>query len=346
MTELQASLLPVDCLRWNYKNMGVSRKVRHKLLFLMKPFYDFVSILNPYPNSFRNELLNKIELLKNTTHLNMGGVFIFFSDFHANYNAKHSDYVIRNIVEETDINKVFYGGDTITLSEKTLKKAIKVHNSFLKKFSFLGEKLFLIYGNHDDNTHGQKNKKAVLPFDYLAKIINNNKNITSFGKYSYYFDDDNQKTRYVCLDTGKRYLENTENEIISSVLNTVKSGWHIIILTHIVFEYIEKKYQPKEHVKSLLELFDMYNARKLGTRIECIIGAHIHNDFVSRTEGGIPIVLVDSDAYLFSTNRFVRKRMHLSEQCVTVFMPDYENNAIRTVRFGYGEDRIIKLNAV
>ena len=66
--------------------------------------------------------------------------------------------MIRRIVEETGINKVFYGGDTITLSEKTLKKAVKVHETFLKKFSFLSDKLFLIYGNHDDNSHGQKMK--------------------------------------------------------------------------------------------------------------------------------------------------------------------------------------------
>lgn len=246
-------------------------------------------------------------------------------------------------MEESSIRNVFFGGDVITLSEKTKHSAIKVFEKFERLFSFCPEHFFPIYGNHDDNSHKQKYKKEILKIDEVKNVIHKSNSMHFFSGVSYYVDDDKCKTRYICLDTGKQYAAKNELDAISSVLKNAPYGYHIIILTHIVFEFIEKKYQPREFIRNMLNLFDSYNESNANSRIECIIGGHIHNDYISSTMGGIPIILTDCDGYLFSTNRFIRKRGHLSEQCVTAIIPDYANNVIRTVRFGYGEDKTVHL---
>ena len=91
---------------------------------------------------------------------------------------------------------------------------------------------------------------------------------------------------------------------------------------------------------------DDYNADKSSSgHIEYIVGGHIHNNFISQTNWGIPIIVCDSDAYLFSTNRFVRKRGHLSEQSITAFVPNYRTCELNVVRFGYGNDIVIPLKS-
>ena len=323
--------------------MNLSRKTRHRLLFLQKPFYDLLALINPYPKTFRYELEEKLAQLKKTEHLNTGGGIVFFSDFHWDYNAKHSAYIIKRITEESYIRKVFFGGDIITLSEKTKYVAIDILRKFFHFFSFLSEPLYFIYGNHDNNSHNQKHKDEILNIGDIKKTFPKNNQMHFFSDFSYYIDDENCKTRYICLDTGKQYTTENELENISSVLKSVPYGFHIIILTHIVLEFIEKKYQPRETISKILNLFDSYNNSNTYGHIECIIGGHIHNDYVSSTKNGIPIILTDCDGYLFSTNRFLRKRGHLSEQCVNVIIPDYKNDVIRIIRFGYGDDKTIRL---
>ncbi|MBQ9494590.1 MAG: metallophosphoesterase [Treponema sp.] len=268
---------------------------------------------------------------------------IFFTDFHERYNARNSVYIIKRILTNFPASKIFFGGDAITLSEQNKKKALKVHKKFYDCFSFCADDFFFIYGNHDNNSHAQKNKNAILETNEVKNVYFKKQPCIFFGEFSYYLDDVKSQTRYVCLDTGKQYITKDEMQKITATLNSASEGFHIIILTHIVYEFIERKYQPRQYIVDMLNIFDAFNKLNSKTRVECIIGGHIHNDYVSSTSGGIPIILCDSDSYLFSANRFVRKRRHVSEQCITVFFPDYEKGVLNLFRFGYGKDLQIPL---
>ena len=322
-------------------NKRFVRKIRHRLLFLTKPFYDFLDFINPLSKAFLKEFEEKFLLLNNTIQASGGGqTFLFFTDFHERYNAKASSYIIKRIVSAFLDVKVFFGGDVITLSEKTKNLAKTSLNNFLEEFSFLKSNFYLIYGNHDNNSHQQKTSEAILKPDEIRRFISNGKKIEFFNDFSYFVDDEKFNTRFLCLDTGKQSLLQEEIQEIKKVLETCAKGFHIIVFTHIVYEFIEKSYQSRKYIKELLDLFDTHNKEGQHGKIECIVAGHIHNDFFGHTDGGIPIFIADSDAYLFSSNRFVRKRRHLSQQCVTAFVLDYEKRRMNAIRFGYGIDSI------
>lgn len=220
-----------------------------------------------------------------TIHKNRGGQFVYFTDFHYNYNARNSCQIIKRIYEKFPNTKIFFGGDVITLSEKTKKSAFLVFSRFTNLFSFCKDNFFLIYGNHDDNSHKQKNQKAAFDSSEIRNLISNGREIEFFNSYSYFIDDEKNRTRYLCLDTGKQYLTETDIAEIKHMIEDVEKGWHIIVLTHIVYEFIDKKYQSREYIKKLLDLLDNCNKSHLYGKIECIVGGHIHNDFFSETDG-------------------------------------------------------------
>lgn len=107
-------------------------------------------------------------------------------------------------------------------------------------------------------------------------------------------------------------------------------------------------YYSNEYIMQLLSLFDAYNSRKdfFGVSFEkckgvirLIIGGHIHKDFITHTEGGIPIVLTDSDSIEKSCNRiYLPVRGLVSEQCVTFVGINRTTGAIKLIRAGRGRN--------
>ena len=101
-------------------------------------------------------------------------------------------------------------------------------------------------------------------------------------------------------------------------------------------------------------VFDDYNARLSGTyaykqqkisydftqasgKIEFCIGGHIHNNFLTYSDNGIPVVSVISD-YAVSPKRGTDK-----EQSVTLVVADYKNEKLNLFVVGRGSDRSIEL---
>ena len=292
--------------------------------------------------------------------------FVFFTDAHWGQNSQHSPALIQHILDNTSVHRVLFGGDVITTKTSTVQEAIEIGESFKKSFSFLGNKLYCLYGNHDNNSDEQPNNVDLhlteqQVYSYLQSQMDN---VYYWDYYNYYFDDTVSKTRYICLDTGRLYYSQFRDASIRTVqflietLDSVPSGWHIIMASHIWCglqnEDGEKKCVVSSYVKPIIAVLDDYNSRTSGVfkylnesvyydfsggkgTIEFCIGGHNHRDGVVISEGKIPIVILTTDSWQ-TINGEIAKSGSISEQAVSIVVADYHNHKLSVFRVGRGED--------
>lgn len=263
--------------------------------------------------------------------------FIFFSDLHWGKNNMFSPLIIEHIVSHTGIRRVFSGGDIITYSDESKRAMLQLWDDFNLTMSSLAPNYYQIIGNHDNNSYQQKNKSAIFTKDEIIskQVVGD---AERFGNgYSFYVDEQARLTRFLCLDTGKQYLEDYDYKSISNVLKHTPPNWHIIVLSHIILEWIDSKYQCRAYIQRLIDLMDDYNAKN-EAKVEMIIAGHVHNDFYTTTNGGIPIITVGSDAYGVACGKYKHSLMPFSEQCITIFQLDYGSRKSYGTRIGRGED--------
>lgn len=285
--------------------------------------------------------------------------FLFFSDAHWEINKRHSPEIIRHITDSTGIDKVFFGGDAISGSPNK-KQSFDDGMDFSKAFSFI-HNFFPIVGNHDSN-NGYEN--ATFSDDEVFKymhssLINNSK--VHYGDYfHYYVDDEDEKTRYICLDNGLLSPSSTTLTFLCNALVEIPDNWHIIIFTHIIFD-AEDYYNPNTIYLSsvgekFIEIADAYNGHQkysfkdgveynfdqAKSRIEFIMGGHIHRDYISYSKQSIPLIALDSDCTL-SYSKYSNYVGIVYEQCITAVIADYDKNQLYLIRFGRGEDIIIPI---
>ena len=103
------------------------------------------------------------------------------------------------------------------------------------------------------------------------------------------------------------------------------------------------RYQTRVYISRLLQTFDNHN-KLCKSKVEFIIAGHVHNDYKTSTEGGIPIVTVGSDAYGVACGKYKKSISPFHEQCLTVFSLNYARGKVRGIRIGRGNDITIDLN--
>lgn len=321
------------------------------------------------------EMLSEKEDLANDVIYRAGkdqASFVFFTDAHWGQNSHRSPALIQHIINNTPITRVIFGGDVITTSTSTIEEALEIGRSFERSFSFLGNNLFCLYGNHDNNSDGQVDQSELhlteqQVYSFLQSQMDN---VNYWDYYNYYFDDTISKTRYVCLDTGRFYYKQFRDasaktaDFLVEVLNSVPHGWHIILSSHLwcglqIVEGVKECFLSS-YIKPFITVADDYNARKAGvfkygneaiaydfskvdSKIEFCIGGHNHRDGLVYSDGGIPIVIVTTDSWR-TINGEVAKDGTVSEQAVTIVVADYLTRKLNLFRIGRGEDRIIPLN--
>jgi len=293
--------------------------------------------------------------------------FVFFTDTHWGKNVKKSPALIRHIYEFTPFTDVIFGGDVVTSHHTNLVVPMETGKEFQSAFSFLGTHFHCLYGNHDNNSDSQPGKTEYhlseeQVFSFLQSQMTD---VVYGGYYNFYYDNPATKTRIICLDTGRYYYAQFRDRLPETVsyaigaLSTVPEGWHVIMASHIWCT--DKKqsdgtytYYLESYIKPVLKVFDDYNARLSGTyaykqqkvsydfsqasgKIEFCIGGHIHNNFLTYSDSGIPVVSVISD-YAVSPKRGTDK-----EQSVTLVVADYKNEKLNLFVVGRGSDRSIEL---
>ena len=195
--------------------------------------------------------------------------------------------------------------------------------------------------------------------DFFFSSLKNKRNVHYGGSYYYYVDYEVSRTRFICLDTGKYDLTSEEMRFVLESLLVVKENWHIIVVTHIIFDASDY-YDPDTIIlasvmKPYLGIFDSYNRRedysyngkKYGFneakgKVEFIISGHIHRDHIDYSEGGIPLIALDCDCR-YTYSHIGHQKGTINEQCVTTVVADYTNCKLIMNRIGRGDDIEISL---
>ena len=322
------------------------------------------------PSYYKEHLIEKEKLAEKAMSESNGNYvsLVFFSDSHWNNNYKHSPALIRHITEYSGINKVFFGGDVIYLRESDPMNALQEGLDFQEAFSFLGPHFYCLLGNHDNNSDGQPNNTSLhLTTEQVISYLQSQMTVLDRKDgYNFFFDDQDSKTRFIGLDTGRyRYAQfrsttiNTARFLIES-LQDVPEDWHVIILSHIIIGAVVKDGVHECCLASLnnyiYSIMDSFNQRKTGHftynketivydfsscsgHIELGLSGHVHKESLLYTEGGIPLVSVTTDSKETIDNEAAKKGS-ITEQSVSIIVLDYSSQKIHLYAVGRGEDMV------
>ena len=321
------------------------------------------------PNYWLSTLVEKEESADAVIAASEGNCasFVFFTDSHWGKNVKHSPALIRHIIDYTSISDVLFGGDVVTTHSTDLDTPMETGKAFQSAFGFLGTNFHCVYGNHDNNSDSQQDKTEYhLSEEQVFSWLQSQMTDVAFGDhYNFYYDNALTKTRIIGLDTGRYYYAQFRDKLPDTVrfivetLSSVPEGWHVIIASHIWCRARQLpdgswSYNLENYINPILKVFDDFNNRipglylynnqevqydfsEAGGHIEFCIGGHIHNNYLTYSDGGIPVVSIISD-YFVSPEKGTTQ-----EQSVSMVITDYKNRRLELFVVGRGTDQSINL---
>lgn len=305
-----------------------------------------------YWKSAVNKVIEKIHIAMETAGRNKSS-FLFYTDAHWNYGAQISPVLLKELYQNTAINKTFFGGDIIhnepttdTLDDRTIMKYLWDWRKSIRDVP----NHYSVIGNHDDGNATNNIFSSNYIYSYLFAPEENNNVVRGNDSY-YYVDDNNEKTRYLFLDTGYEglsSLSDSQKTFINEALIGTPSGWHIVVVAHIWYvpDYDQYNVRPIPIVglsttaEQIAAILDNYNARSgefanCEATVEFCIGGHVHRDYVGTTTGGIPIIVCETDSWNIRSE-FTYTKGTVTESAVSGVIADYDNNKVSVVRLGRG----------
>lgn len=310
------------------------------------------------PDYWEDELLTAVTESNRVMNEAKGDVttFLWYNDAHLSYSARRSGSILKYLQDRTNIRFVNFGGDIVSDNNEV------EHNEIISQLNDWREETLELYnhhsvvGNHDDDIEEFSNRQDLYDFligDEVEKITDEN------NKFCYYVDNPTEKTRYIYLSTGFDETTGDDINFLVNTLNSTQMDWHIVLVSHIWFVYNSTETPTEGYVpdfaKVILDVIDAYNAHatgitsgvyydfsSAGARVEFCIGGHIHVDFDFRTDGGIPVILNETDSYHL---RGDNKSLHETDEAsVSVIIADYDNRVVNIIRAGRGESREVPLS--
>ena len=332
-------------------------------LKLLEAVYDG----NGVPEYWLNELEMKADVIQQAmeTAGKNKSAFLWYTDAHwANGNSKMSPLLLKYLHQNTSMNKVNFGGDIVGDPSSFTHNHIKYVYEWRKAIEGLPNHHSVI-GNHD-NYHKGRNDSDVANMVYSFLLASEESADMVMGEdFYYYIDNPCEKTRYLYLDSGRYSLSDNETKFIIDALTTTPNNWHIIVISHIWFQYTSASDPTvgnlNASMQKALDLFDAYNARQSGSvtmvsvansynftscggKVEFCIGGHIHVDHEVYSTNGIPVIITASDANQERSGDETEDCGTLgttTESAVFGIIADYSNNKITVVGVGRGTSRTI-----
>lgn len=309
------------------------------------------------PEYWANDLKAAVE--ESTAKINAAednySAFIWYSDAHWSYSARRSIDLIKFLQDYTNVRFVNFGGDIVSNNNRVEHSEIVAQLKSWRDETLKLSDHHSVVGNHDDDIPELKDKKDL--YDFLLKD-EEGKTTDTNNKFCYYVDNAAEKTRYIYLSTG--FDETTADDLrfLVNTLDNTQKDWHIVVVSHIWFVYNDTNTPTEgsvpEFAQPIFEILDAYNARtsgktksidynfaSAGARVEFCIGGHTHVDFDFRTDGGIPVILNETDSYhLRGGNKDIDET---DEASVSVIVANYDMNIIYVIRAGRGEGRTVDI---
>jgi hypothetical protein len=275
--------------------------------------------------------------------------FFWITDIHwePKLNTRHSPLLIKYLRSKTQINKILNGGDTGN-SQIICKNAI----SQLRK-AIGSDRVYTVNGNHEINDAS----RYEAPFLRVAEALRGHCADIVYGdkdKSYFFFDDRENKTRYIGLSSYGLFLNNkyascyTTGQLAwfqNAALN-VKEGWTIVVFTHSLYyvdDVSDKIGTGPTGAKAFIDAIDNYHGP--GT-IACVLMGHTHKDRIHIGSTGVPYIISASDRHAAYQRDINVERIPgtISEQHFEVVVIDKGKREIRLfsigarARNGYDDD--------
>lgn len=315
------------------------------------------------PSYWRNYLAGKATEIN--TALSAAGdkksAFLWYTDAHWAYNHKQSPMILKYLSKHTEMKKTFFGGDIADANTgeiedltawRDLVAGVPSHRS--------------VIGNHDNAVTELVDAAGRADFFIWHNSTEDMASGTDAtnGKTYYYVDSHAEKTRYICLSTGRMWTTTDEIPWCIDTLKSTPYGWHIVIISHL---WLNSEYAsdgvtlittPPDYAQSYLDLFDAYNHKKTGTtsfgsvaydfttsvaKVEFIIGGHVHRDYDFKTTEGIPVILTECDAINERDPNSTVTKGTTTESCVYAIVADYAAKQVKVINVGRGSTRSLAI---
>jgi hypothetical protein len=310
------------------------------------------------PEYWQNELDSAVE----STHQAIDNsnedytAFLWYSDAHWSYSAQRSVDILKYLQDKTDVQIVNFGGDIVSNNKEVEHSVIVSELNEWRKDTLKLSGHHSVVGNHDDDLDEFASRDDL--YDFLLGD-ESDKTTDAGNKFCYYVDNDAENTRYIYLSTGFDETSSSDISFLINILSSTQEDWHIVLVSHIWFSYYDTATPTEgtvpDFAKVILDVADAYNARTSGTtsgiyydftsaaaRVEFCIGGHTHVDFEFYTDGGLPVVLNETDSFhLRGGNKSLDKT---DEASVNVIVVDYSNQIINIIRAGRGGSRTVSLS--
>ncbi len=250
-----------------------------------------------------NYLDNRVDVINDAIKECTGGCETFFwiTDIHwePDLNTRKSPLLIKYIASKTGINRILNGGDTGN-------SQVICENAIAQLRNAIGSnKVYTVTGNHEigDATRYER------PFYRVADELRGHCSDIVYGddeKSYFYFDNTNNKIRYIGLSSFGLYLNNyydscyDEEQLawFKNVALNVQDGWTIIIFTHTLYwvDYESDKMSvSRSGADSFIDAIDNYNGNG---KIACVLMGHTHRDRIHIGGSGVPYIITASDRHV------------------------------------------------
>ena len=299
--------------------------------------------------------------------------FLFYTDAHWTSNSQMSPKLLKYLYRNTGMNKTFFGGD-IVQRESGDEDVMAYLWQWREQLRGLPNHHSVV-GNHDDGNTTNNLFSEQYVYGYLLASEETPDIVRGEKGLYYYIDSPTEKTRYLCLDTAFQTLlyDPIQLQFVVDALCAVPENWHIVAVAHIWYNTDYEVEPPavgglSYGGKVLLRLLDAYNARGSGTinvqasstdstttpvdydftscggKVEFCIGGHTHWDYDGVSDGGIPVILCETDSTV------VRSGLgadigSTNEAAVSGIVADYDAGKITVIRIGRGASRTVTLHA-
>lgn len=298
----------------------------------------------------RQKVMEYAALFNNTINVES---FMFFTDPHLTqfsgeaWRGEFNDYMayMANVYAEAPVSRVFCGGDWLGHDELPAEACYRlglINATLRKNFT----EYHHVLGNHDTNYQGKANASAER---WTGTITNDTiRNLLYRREGRAYFKVKADKTDFYVFDTqteNKQVSEYENNQLFWFAQNLLESDAENIALMLHMLNYNGESIQPLTWW--VMKIVEAYNNRASLTvgentdearlfdfaackgKVRFAMTGHEHADYV-RTVNGIPVITTT----------------HTRDGGVPTFdlcLADYDDNVLRLVRVGTGENRTISI---
>jgi hypothetical protein len=209
---------------------------------------DQLDRLPDYYTDYMTSRISDINKLENEISRNSDS-FVFITDYHVQRNAGNSLKMIKEIVKETGITKLFFGGDAYQTVNSTESRTDEQAMAYARKYvpavysslQAAAPEFFSVLGNHEWNhlqASGNENLKNGYELN-LAGVYNyclrrHESSVSEIDENgNFYVDNTSQKIRYFFLqEDGEARPSNATLNWLGDQLTLVPDGYYVFLVCH------------------------------------------------------------------------------------------------------------------